>query len=41
MQSFYLWPLVMIRLSELIDDQLTFARMQINKQGEHFPILRV
>lgn len=27
------------RFEDLIDDQLTFARMQINKQGENFPIL--
>jgi predicted S18 family serine protease len=27
------------RVSNLIDDQLTFARMQINKQGDNFPIL--
>jgi uncharacterized protein len=27
------------KMEEVIDDQLTFARMQINKQGEHFPIL--
>ena len=27
------------RVGELINDQLTFARMQINKQGNNFPIL--
>ncbi|MCC7574703.1 hypothetical protein KO361_03875 [Candidatus Woesearchaeota archaeon] len=27
------------RVGELIDDQLAFARMQINKQGDDFPIL--
>lgn len=26
-------------ITDLINDQLTFARMQINKQGENFPIL--